>query len=707
MRFPSVGTAQYSAPHRPVAPTKVIGTRRSGEVLMSATLARVVRRCWHNLACPSTDAELLRHFIEDRDADAFAGIVDRYGPVVLGVCRRILGASPEVDDAFQATFLSLARNARTVRDPARLPGWLHRVAIRAAHRTLARRRPMLPIEAAAACASPPDSCDLSWRETLSILDVELNALPNRLRAPLVLCYLEGLTRDEAAERLGWSLAFLKRRLESGRKVLHARLVKRGVSTVVLAAAAGAAEGLRAAVPTSLAARTIALPFAPVPEPICILANDLIGRSVLPAVAKPIFGMTSVIGGLAVIGLIRSVSVETPQAKDPPSPSVQAKSLDPTSLPGDPGTSEYRRAKELVDQLGSPRFRVRADAEKGLTELGPAAAGALRDGLKNSDEEVRTRCERLIPSATAADWKRRADLFEVDTAGRFRLDLPLRQQFEQAVGTGPGARRLFAAMVRDEGNLLEAGGGGMGSLATYGRACDRVREALAEAKEPVKVPGTKLAALFLISTSLRAGKAERQLLTNVSDFLTAAGLSEAIKDKQTGEAYRKLLVAWAKTRDTPPPTADRRESIHLLHGTLAHRLIELLPFADAVSRDREAAPWLRAFAVEVIATVGGAEAGRILNALRSEEAVTTLPGGRSEEGRVGDHALAHSIRLTGLEPADYGFQLEKSPITITGPGTSSHQISFYYFAHPDDRRRAWEKWDAAKARRTGTGGKEKK
>jgi RNA polymerase sigma factor (sigma-70 family) len=202
---------------------------------MPETLARVVRRCLHTLAAPTADGELLGRFARHRDEAAFAELVARHGPVVLGVCRRVLGRSPDADDAFQATFLVLARNARSVRDPARLPGWLHRVALRVAHRAQARRRPTLPLDAAAEVTSPRETNDLSWREGLSILDEELNALPDRLRAALVLCYLDGLTRDEAAARLGWTLATLKRRLEAGRGMLRARLIRRGVSTAVVAA----------------------------------------------------------------------------------------------------------------------------------------------------------------------------------------------------------------------------------------------------------------------------------------------------------------------------------------------------------------------------------------------------------------------------------------------------------------------------------------
>src|SRR5262245_20416812 len=232
---------------------------------MPAKMARVVRGCLQTLNAPLSDGELLRRFKRSRDADAFAELVVRHSPVVLGVCRRALGRSPDVDDAFQATFLALARRPGSVRDPARLAGWLHRVALRASSRVLKRRRPTWSIDEADRVACVAEPRDLSWSEGLTVLDEELTRLPDRLRTPLVLCYLEGLTRDEAAERLGWSLAFLKRRLEEGRRRLRERLVRRGVSAALLAAATGFNDGLRAAVPPDLLTRASAVPFEAVPE----------------------------------------------------------------------------------------------------------------------------------------------------------------------------------------------------------------------------------------------------------------------------------------------------------------------------------------------------------------------------------------------------------------------------------------------------------
>jgi RNA polymerase sigma factor (sigma-70 family) len=200
-----------------------------------------------------SDAGLLGRYVRDREAEAFASLVQRHGPMVLGVCRRALGPSPDADDAFQATFLALARNAGRVRSC--LPGWLYRVAVRASRKALARR----PGEPAPEVADPGDPfAAVEWRDVRRVLDEEIDQLPVRWRTPLVLCYLNGLTRDEAAGQLGWSLRTLHRRLDEGRRALQARLRRRGLGPALLAAAVLTPAALQARVPTDLLRQAAAL-----------------------------------------------------------------------------------------------------------------------------------------------------------------------------------------------------------------------------------------------------------------------------------------------------------------------------------------------------------------------------------------------------------------------------------------------------------------
>jgi RNA polymerase sigma factor (sigma-70 family) len=186
-----------------------------------------------------TDGRLLSLFVHERDEAAFETLVRRYGPMVIGICRRVLRDGPDADDAFQATFLVLARKAATIRDRARLANWLYGVAARTAQkaRTLAARRqrrevPMadLPDQAAATPTA-------GWDDWLPVLDRELACLPQKYRMPVVLCDLQGLTQKAAAKQLGWPEGTVSSRLSRARAMLAARLTRSGprVSAALLAA----------------------------------------------------------------------------------------------------------------------------------------------------------------------------------------------------------------------------------------------------------------------------------------------------------------------------------------------------------------------------------------------------------------------------------------------------------------------------------------
>lgn len=246
---------------------------------MPATPEEIARRALADHLAARPSSELLRRYADRRDPEAFAGLVQQFGPMVLGVCRRVLGCSADVDDAFQAVFLSLARQADSFRDPAALPAWLHRVALRVAHKALARR---------ATASAPPDTvpdpadpfAEVAWKDVRRTLDEELDALPDKYRGPVVLCWLDGLTQDEATRRLGVSLATLKRRLDAGRELLRSRLVQRGLAPALAAAAVLDATGLRAVVPEAVKVLAVGLGVG------SAVPTGLIGLEVLVSAAGP-------------------------------------------------------------------------------------------------------------------------------------------------------------------------------------------------------------------------------------------------------------------------------------------------------------------------------------------------------------------------------------------------------------------------------------
>lgn len=220
-----------------------------------AILSHVRRMLEMRQAQRLEDVRLLELFLERRDEEAFAEMVRRHGPLVLGVCRRVLRDPHDADDVFQATFFVFARKADSIRKHASLSSWLYGVAYRlslkcraGARRRHEREQPFLDHER-------ETGDDVSRLERLAVLDEELQRLPERQRAPLLLCYAEGKSQDEAARELGWSRGTLKRRLERGRDILRDRLTRRGLA---LSAAGLTQADLLAAVPATLTATTAKL-----------------------------------------------------------------------------------------------------------------------------------------------------------------------------------------------------------------------------------------------------------------------------------------------------------------------------------------------------------------------------------------------------------------------------------------------------------------
>jgi RNA polymerase sigma factor (sigma-70 family) len=218
-----------------------------------------------------SDADLLGAFVRTRDAAAFEWLVRRHGPMVLGVCRRVLGHH-DAEDAFQAVFLVLARRAGTVAPRERLASWLYGVAYRTAlegRRMAARRRaretPLAEsVQPVVESADPP--ADLS-----ALLDRELSRLPDRLRLPVVLCDLEGRTRRQVARQLGIPDGTLSNRLATARGLLAKRLTSRGVTLPAAGLVVFLASKGSSSVPTTLLTAVVRAATAPPAAPAAVSA----------------------------------------------------------------------------------------------------------------------------------------------------------------------------------------------------------------------------------------------------------------------------------------------------------------------------------------------------------------------------------------------------------------------------------------------------
>ncbi len=207
-----------------------------------------------------TDRDLLRRFIRDSDETAFTEIVNRHHGLVMSVCRRVTGRSSDADDAFQATFLVLARRPRSIRRADTLSSWLYTVAWRTSWR-LVKRRSKLPMDTLSQepALEPPGPLEqIASAQNLLVLDEELNQLPAKYRDVLVMTYFADQSNQQVADHLDVSRGTVDGRLRRGRNMLRVRLARRGVSLGVVGIAAGLLTEASAATSPNLLASTTAL-----------------------------------------------------------------------------------------------------------------------------------------------------------------------------------------------------------------------------------------------------------------------------------------------------------------------------------------------------------------------------------------------------------------------------------------------------------------
>jgi RNA polymerase sigma factor (sigma-70 family) len=395
------------------------------------------------------DAQLLERFVQARDEAAFEVLLWRHGPMVLGLCRRLLRRDADVEDAFQATFLTLVRKAGAISRRAALGSWLYKVAYRVALRARGhcarqarRERPLGEV------AAPEPVHPLVWQDLRPLLDEEIHRLPERYRAAFVLCHLQGKTHEEAARELGCPPGTLSYRLSWARARLRSRLTRRGVAlSAGLGATLLSAGAAPALVPAPLARATIqaALPGAPAPAAAAgvVSANAAaLTEGVLHAMwMTKVKAVSAVVLALAVLGTgggmltYRTVAAERAAAdhaaaQQPPADGPGAR----TAPPKEGGGKQEQRWKAELD---SAQDRIRQLLLVGAERLRQLAATRLEL------EETR----KLLAQKTA----------ELEDA---RLLLAQKAADQAALGAmqpSPEQRALPALIeqARDEVELLEA------------------------------------------------------------------------------------------------------------------------------------------------------------------------------------------------------------------------------------------------------------
>jgi RNA polymerase sigma factor (sigma-70 family) len=427
------------APGISVGGTTSADTVTAGERDMGDSRAeRVLGQLHHWLvsrSMPSDDGQLLERFVQQRDEEAFAELVARHGPLVYGLCRRLLGHMQDAEDVFQATFLVLARKAAAIRKPPSLSCWLHGVAYRLALKARAEteRRRFHEQQAQPLCAT--EDADLSWREVRGLLDEELQRLPEKQRLPLVLCYLEGLTQDEAARRLGWPRGTLKRRLEAGRERLRLRLTRRGVTLGAgLFAAALTDSAIRGAVPLALRQTTVR-------ASIRFVTNETAALAATPAALLAKGALQTMLttklklGALAIVLLgcaVTAAGLAIPQAPSEKQPEKKAEAPLSTSIKaGEPRPAEAKQRHE--DRQGDP-----------LPEGAIARLGTLR--MRHADTVWSVVFTRDSKTAIAGDTSGNIVYWDVATGREIR----------RFSGSGPG-NGMSALTISPDGKVLASAG----------------------------------------------------------------------------------------------------------------------------------------------------------------------------------------------------------------------------------------------------------
>jgi RNA polymerase sigma factor (sigma-70 family) len=293
----------------------------------------------------STDGALLERFLARRDEAAFELLLQRHGTMVLGVCQRVVGDPHAAEDAFQATFLVLARRAGSIRDHASVGAWLYGVAQRIAMRARAQAatRRQRERQAADMAHTKPDDA-LTCKELRSVLDEEVARLPEKYRAAVVLCHLEGKSYDAAARELGWPKTSLASRLAKAHELLRTQLTRRGFALPAAAIAAALAENATASSVAALSTINI------VKAAMSVAAGKAIADGLLSAHAlalaeqatKSIFGKGKLALLLVTLGLIAGAayvgySVWTAPRSHPPDAKQPAMTPQPAinDIPGDP------------------------------------------------------------------------------------------------------------------------------------------------------------------------------------------------------------------------------------------------------------------------------------------------------------------------------------------------------------------------------------
>jgi RNA polymerase sigma factor (sigma-70 family) len=373
-----------------------------------------------------TDGQLLARFLDGREEAAFAALLRRHGPMVLGVCRRLLRHEQDAEDAFQATFLLLACKAASVVRREAVSSWLYGVAYRTALRAKTRAAKRRARERQVEEMPHPEVAPADVPDWRPVLDRELNRLPEKYRAPLLVCDLEGRPRREAARQLGLPEGTLASRLAAARRLLAGRLSRRGISLSGGALAVVLTEAAPAAVPASLGSATIraavlvAAGQGAAVTPAAVALMKEVSQSMFLTKLKLALAAVMLVALAGTGGLVYHASAEAPRVERPPADrpltdlEVLRREVEILKLQVEVLQSEVRAlkgrgaaekpttpySKYPLDNVQPPRADMKKEGPLNTIERVPGTVTSIEEDLKKlrdatSDQAMRETLDRII------------------------------------------------------------------------------------------------------------------------------------------------------------------------------------------------------------------------------------------------------------------------------------------------------------------------
>jgi hypothetical protein len=350
-----------------------------------------------------------------------------------------------------------------------------------------------------------------------------------------------------------------------------------------------------------------------------------------------------------------------------------------------------KAKELVSLLGSPKYKDREKAATELIKMGRAAKPALLDGkANNSDPEVQTRCQQLLPQALALDLMFRIERFLKDTDGKLEHDLPLWKSYREQIGSDDSARTLFAEMLKVNGALLES------VVEEPDRLAERVQQRTQELYQemfgngfrggyrPGAMNVNELCCLFFVMAhpAYKPGQPDWMF----SQLFTQPNFTSLLKDEKKGVAHRKLFFHYLDVR------MDENTLHQCAWMFCQHKMREGADIIAKALKDGKASQmYTKATALCCVGTLGGKEHLKAFESYLKDDTVVQqafIGGGQRGTVKIRDVALAMTIHLSGKNPKDYGFVMWQ---VYPGQLIQYHQLGF---ASDEERAEAFKKWDEA-------------